>query len=73
LIVLFMSIQVNFTSQSYFELENYPRDKLVYLSSESENVLTELKPDHLYVIGGLVDHNSSKVLLLYDSYVIGIV
>lgn len=57
----FYFMQVNFTSNSYFELENFPKDKIIYLSSESENVLTTVEPEYLYVIGGLVDHNSQKV------------
>lgn len=32
----------------------------IYLSSESENVLTDLKPFSTYIIGGLVDKNREK-------------
>lgn len=33
----------------------YPRDKLVYLSQHSPNVLTKYNPNDIYIIGALVD------------------
>ncbi|XP_058791713.1 tRNA methyltransferase 10 homolog A [Phymastichus coffea] len=51
---------VKFHSESYLNV--FPKDKLVYLTSESENVVEELNHDHIYVIGGLVDHNQHKGL-----------
>ncbi|XP_043275392.1 tRNA methyltransferase 10 homolog A [Venturia canescens] len=49
---------VKFYPDSYLKM--YNDKKIVYLTSESENVVDTLEPDCVYVIGGLVDHNSHK-------------
>lgn len=49
---------INFHSDDYINV--FPKENLVYLSSESENVLNVLEENKVYIIGGLVDHNSHK-------------
>ncbi|GAB1868517.1 tRNA (guanine(9)-N(1))-methyltransferase [Camponotus japonicus] len=49
---------VNFHTESYINI--YPNDKIVYLTSESENVIDRLNHEWVYIIGGLVDHNAHK-------------
>lgn len=47
-------------SESYVEL--FEKDKIVYLTSESSDILEKFEDNHCYVIGGIVDHNSQKGL-----------
>ncbi|VDI70122.1 tRNA (guanine9-N1)-methyltransferase [Mytilus galloprovincialis] len=49
---------VNFTENDYHE--EFDKDKIIYLSGDSPNVLEDLSDDHAYIIGGLVDHNQYK-------------
>ena len=52
----FMSMNVE--DPSY----HYSNDHIIYLSADAEEVLTELDPSYLYVIGGIVDRNRYKNL-----------
>ncbi|XP_020298357.1 tRNA methyltransferase 10 homolog A isoform X2 [Pseudomyrmex gracilis] len=49
---------VSFYTMPYMNV--YPKEKIIYLTSESENVIDDLSQDYVYVIGGLVDHNAHK-------------
>ncbi|KOC60196.1 RNA (guanine-9-)-methyltransferase domain-containing protein 2 [Habropoda laboriosa] len=49
---------VKFHAKPYLNI--YLKEKIIYLTSESENVISHLEQDSVYVIGGLVDHNSHK-------------
>ena len=56
---VYFHVQINFKEESYEEL--FGKTDVVYLSSESPNVLHTLEENKVYVIGGLVDHNHEKV------------
>ncbi|KDR15159.1 tRNA methyltransferase 10 homolog A isoform X1 [Zootermopsis nevadensis] len=51
---------VYFHNESYADV--FESKDLVYLTSESHSVISSLEADKVYVIGGLVDHNSYKGL-----------
>ncbi|XP_060065365.1 tRNA methyltransferase 10 homolog A-like [Ylistrum balloti] len=51
---------IHSSEKGYEEL--FEKDSIVYLSSDSPNILSDLEPDKVYIIGGLVDHNHHKGL-----------
>lgn len=47
-------------TDSYLNL--FDKDKLVYLTADSETNLDSFDPESTYIIGGIVDHNRHKML-----------
>ena len=61
----FASYVLDRTDKSVLELfgggdSNDTPEQVIYLSPDSENVLTEFDPDRVYIIGGIVDETTSK-------------
>ncbi|CAD0196754.1 unnamed protein product [Chrysodeixis includens] len=53
---------INYHEASYLEV--FPKENIVYLTSESDNVIEKIEENTAYIIGGLVDHNKYKGLCL---------
>ncbi|CAH9125651.1 unnamed protein product [Cuscuta epithymum] len=47
-------------NRPYIEVFDNKKENLVYLTADSENVLNEMDPKAIYIIGGLVDRNRWK-------------
>lgn len=50
-------LQIHQHALAYDEVFLEQKDRIVYLTADSETVLEELQPDEVYVIGGIVDRN----------------
>jgi len=62
---------VKYEPRSY--LDAFAKERLVYLTSESENVLDgPLEAGDVYVVGGLVDHNRQKGLTHHNAMEAGL-
>jgi tRNA (guanine9-N1)-methyltransferase len=44
---------------------NTSKGTVVYLTADSEDELSELRPDETYIIGGICDHNRYKVTFTF--------
>ncbi|NWI11428.1 TM10B methyltransferase, partial [Crypturellus soui] len=54
--------QMDTTEESYLDL--FPLDAIIYLTPDSENVLEDIDPKKVYILGGLVDESIHKKLTL---------
>ena len=57
---LWERIPYTMTEKSYLDL--YPRDKLVYLTPNSKQVLQSFDPNDIYIVGGIVDKATEEPL-----------
>ncbi|XP_016663408.1 RNA (guanine-9-)-methyltransferase domain-containing protein 2 homolog isoform X1 [Acyrthosiphon pisum] len=53
-----MSDKINYLENSFDK--EFQKEEIVYLTSDSLNVLESIDENKVYIIGGLVDHNSCK-------------
>ncbi|XP_053910157.1 tRNA methyltransferase 10 homolog B [Cuculus canorus] len=58
----FSNYLMDTTPGSYLDL--FPLDAIVYLTPDSENVLEDIDPNKVYILGGLVDESIHKKLTL---------
>ncbi|KAM8792617.1 tRNA methyltransferase 10 homolog B [Eudromia elegans] len=58
----FCDYLMDISQESYLDL--FPLDAIVYLTPDSENVLEDIDPKKVYILGGLVDESIHKKLTL---------
>jgi len=61
---------INFYDEEFSKV--LPKDSLVYLSADSDNIIHTLDNNKNYIIGGLVDHNNHKGICLKTAQQLGI-
>uniref|UniRef100_A0A0M3J5D4 tRNA (guanine(9)-N(1))-methyltransferase n=1 Tax=Anisakis simplex TaxID=6269 RepID=A0A0M3J5D4_ANISI len=61
---------IHFETKSLCEV--FKKDDIVYLTADSENILENLDSSRVYVIGGLLDHNSLKGYCLNEANEMGV-
>ena len=49
------------TTSTQITRDNISKNTVIYLTADSEDELSELRPDETYIIGGICDHNRYKV------------
>ncbi|XP_072010565.1 tRNA methyltransferase 10 homolog B isoform X2 [Engystomops pustulosus] len=54
----FVNYLVEFTEDSFLDL--FPLETIIYLTPDSENVLEDIDPTKIYIVGGLVDESVQK-------------
>lgn len=57
-----LSWKMHFHEKPFFEM--FPLEKIVYLSPDAEQDLSDIQPEKVYVIGGIVDRTVKKGLSL---------
>ena len=60
------------SDKSLLQMHDENKDKLVYLTSDSENTLEDLDDTKIYVIGGIVDRNRLKRVAISKAEDLGI-
>jgi tRNA (guanine9-N1)-methyltransferase len=58
---------------TYNNIKEYNKDKeIIYLTADSDNEISELSSNHIYIIGGIVDRNKHKLLTFNKANEMGI-
>lgn len=58
--------------ESFIDAFHEQKDKIVYLSPDSPNILETLNPEHIYIIGGIADVHIQKGMTLGKAERLGI-